>query len=129
MLTGCVGTEAGTALTTRIRHQSLPTPGRTSKFSSPQAASPAPRCLKPSMPPGPGQTDGSSRVTRRRQGNAIGSADLIPLPPSALRDVKTQKSSWSSLERMVLLVLYSPYQQKAGKPSRLLLLSSSTGEE
>lgn len=97
MLTGCVGTEAGTALTRSP--PSVPAhPRHTSKLSSPQAASSTRRC------PAQHQLHGSAQS--RGQGNPTGSADPISLPLSALCQEKTQKSSWSDLERMVFLLLY-----------------------
>lgn len=87
VLTGCVGTEAGTALTTFNHTQSLPAyPMHTSKFSSATPHSPSPACHLC-------QVRHVALLRSPVSGRVVLQAQQVPFScflPFALRDVETQ---------------------------------------
>lgn len=64
MLTGCVGAEAGTVLTTRVHQQSLPTPQAYKQVQLTAGSVTHTSLPKPSVAAVPGEMGGSPWVTR-----------------------------------------------------------------
>lgn len=81
-----------------LHHQSQPTPGIQAS-SAPHRQHHSHLTAQPSI-------SCMALLRSEPQGNPTGSADPTSLPPSALGEEKTQKSSWSALERMVFLLPY-----------------------